>query len=63
MTDMNTQVQVTSTLGEAIVEHIAEAVIYANRNGAIERWNTAAAQMFGFSAAEAIGRSLDLMWT
>lgn len=61
MTNMNTQAQVTSILGEAIVEHIAEGVIYANRDGAIERWNAAAAQMFGFSAAEAIGQSLDLM--
>src|SRR5690606_25450623 len=27
----------------------------------IERWNTAAVQMFGFSATEAIGQRLDLM--
>ncbi len=58
---MSTQTPGTSTLGEAIVEQIAEAVIYANREGRIERWNTAAAQMFGFSAGEAIGQSLDLM--
>ena len=58
---MTTQTPGTSTLGEAIVEQIAEAVIYANREGRIERWNTAAAQMFGFSAAEAIGQSLDMM--
>ena len=58
---MNTQIPDTSTLGDAIVEHIAEAVIYANREGQIERWNAAAAQMFGFSAAEAIGHSLDLV--
>ncbi|MEO8545586.1 MAG: PAS domain S-box protein [Betaproteobacteria bacterium] len=49
------------TLDNAIVEHIAEAVIYANREGTIERWNTAAVQMFGFSAIEAIGQRLDLM--
>ncbi len=48
-------------LGELILEQAAEAVIYANRKGVIERWNAAAAAMFGFSAAEAIGQSLDLM--
>ena len=58
---MNPRTPGSSTLGEAIIEHIAEAVIYANREGNIERWNTAAVQMFGFSAEEAIGQSLDLM--
>jgi len=50
-----------STLDQAIVEHTAEAVIYADRDGLIQRWNMAATQMFGFGAAEAIGHSLDLM--
>ena len=58
---MNIEVSGASTLDEAIVEHIAEAVIFANREGIIERWNTASEQMFGFSAAEAIGQTLDLM--
>ena len=58
---MQAQPSGTPTLDEVIVEHIAEAVIYANREGTIERWNTAAVSIFGFSAAEAIGQSLDLM--
>ena len=58
---MHNQKPDLSTLGDAIVEQMAEAVIYANREGVIERWNTAAVQMFGFSAAEAIGLRLDLM--
>jgi PAS domain S-box-containing protein len=49
------------TLDEAIVAHVAEAVVFANREGVIERWNAAAAQTFGFSAEEAIGQNLDLM--
>lgn len=61
LTRADTPTPVASASGEAILEHIAEAVIYANRNGVIERWNTAAAQMFGFSAAEVIGQRLDLM--
>ena len=58
---MVTQTVNTWTLDEAIVEHIAEAVIYADREGLIQRWNASAVQLFGFSAAEAIGQSLDLM--
>ena len=48
-------------LGELIIEQAAEAVIYANQKGVIERWNAAAVAMFGYSAAEALGQSLDLM--
>ena len=50
-----------SPLGDLIVEQMAEAVIYASPDGNIERWNAAAAAMFGFSAHEAIGQNLDLM--
>ena len=44
-----------------ILEQTAEAVIYANREGVIERWNAAAASMFGYAATEALGQNLDLM--
>lgn len=49
------------TLDELILEQTAEAVIYANREGVIERWNAAAVAMFGFGAEEALGQSLDMM--
>ena len=49
------------TLDELILEQTAEAVIFANREGVIERWNAAAVAMFGFPAEEALGQSLDLM--
>jgi len=48
-------------LGDLIVEQTAEAVIYSNRDGVIERWNAAATAMFGYSAGEALGQSLDLI--
>jgi len=48
-------------LAEQILEHTAEAVIYANRQGVIERWNAASTAMFGFSAEQALGQSLDLI--
>lgn len=50
-----------ATLADLIVEQTAEAIVYANREGVIERWNAAAAAMFGFSSGEAIGSSLDLI--
>lgn len=51
----------SESLGELILEQTAEAVIYANHEGIIERWNAAAVAMFGYSAAEALGQNLDLM--
>jgi PAS domain S-box-containing protein len=44
-----------------IVAGIADAVIYADRNGTIRAWNEGATEIFGFSADEAVGQSLDLI--
>jgi PAS domain S-box-containing protein len=46
---------------ESILEQIADAVIYADDTGTIRRWNHAAADLFGYSAAEALGSKLDLI--
>lgn len=51
----------TTPLDQLILEQAADALIYANRQGVIERWNQAAATLFGFSADEAIGQRLDLI--
>ncbi len=48
-------------LAEWIVEQVSDALIYADRSGKIARWNEAAAQLFGFTAAEALGQSLDII--
>ena len=50
-----------SSLVEAILEQMADAVIYADDPGTIMRWNQAAADLFGYSAAEALGPNLDLI--
>ena len=50
-----------SSLAESVLEHIADAVIYADDTGTIMRWNHAAAALFGYSAAEALGQNLDLI--
>ena len=50
-----------SSLVEAILEQIADSVIFADATGTIMRWNDAAAALFGYSAAEALGQKLDLI--
>ena len=45
-------------LGRAVIEGIPDAVVFADREGAIRFWNAGAARIFGFSAEEAIGRSV-----
>ena len=40
---------------------LADAVIFADREGIIRSWNARAEAMLGYTAAEAIGQSLDLI--
>jgi PAS domain S-box-containing protein len=54
-------VETKSSLAELILEQIADAVIYADDTGTIKRWNHAAAALFGYGAAEALGQGLDLI--
>lgn len=44
-----------------IVDEAQDAIIYANRDGQIELWNSGAESIFGHSAKEAMGQSLDLI--
>ncbi|HXE19313.1 PAS domain S-box protein [Castellaniella sp. UC4442_H9] len=48
-------------LAEWILEQVSDALIYADRDGTIRRWNPAATLLFGFSADEALGQNLDLI--
>lgn len=48
-------------LFQAIVEQAPDAVIFADRDGAIRVWNRGAETVFGYAAAEALGNSLDLI--
>jgi len=45
----------------ALVEQTSDALVFADRAGVIRVWNASAEALFGFSAAEAIGQSLDLI--
>ena len=51
----------TTSIGELIIEQVADAIIYSDEKGVIRRWNRAAEHMFGFSSAEALAQSLDII--
>jgi PAS domain S-box-containing protein len=51
----------SSELCRRIVEAVPEAVIFTDRQGLVRLWNRAAETMFGYSADEALGQSLDLI--
>jgi PAS domain S-box-containing protein len=44
-----------------LVDRLADAVVIADREGRIVGWNEAATALFGWSAGEALGRTLDLI--
>lgn len=48
-------------LAERIVQQTTDALIYADRQGRIVRWNPAASRLFGFSPEQALGARLDLI--
>jgi len=44
-----------------IVENASDAVVVADKEGVIRLWNPRAEEIFGYSAEEAVGRTLDLI--
>lgn len=48
-------------LHRAIVEQAPDAMIFAGRDGTIALWNRAAETLFGYTAAEVLGKSLDVI--
>lgn len=48
-------------IGEALIDSAADAVIVSDRNGLITLWNAGATRIFGFTEAEALGQSLDII--
>ena len=61
---MNAQpllVQIGSPPSDAILAQIPDAIIFADREGVIRMWNRGAEMLFGFSVADVIGASLDVI--
>jgi len=46
---------------EHLVEALGDAIVVADPSGTITVWNPAAERLFGFTPAEALGNSLDLI--
>ena len=51
----------TGHLGEAVLATSADAIVATDREGRVRFWNPGAARIFGFTAEEAVGASLDLI--
>ena len=61
MQQADESVSVNFNLYQAIVEQAADAIIFADREGAIRAWNRGAEAVFGYAAAEVLGSSLDVI--
>ena len=48
-------------LSQQIIENSPDAILFCDAAGLIRHWNAGAERIFGFSASEAIGQSLDLI--
>lgn len=48
-------------LFEKLVQDAPDAIVYADSEGIIRFWNRGAERIFGFTAAEATGQSLDII--
>jgi PAS domain S-box-containing protein len=48
-------------LYQKIVEGAQDGIVFADQDGIIQLWNKAAEDIFGYSAEEALGQSLDLI--
>ena len=53
--------RVYEELAGRIVEGAADAVVFADREGRILIWNAGAERIFGFTAEEVVGRSMDVI--
>ena len=50
-----------AALAEALLATRSDAIVAADRDGVIGFWNPGAERLFGYTADEAMGRSLDLI--
>src|SRR5258705_8517020 len=58
---MSTSIPEITIVYEQVLEALGDAVVICDRGGVISFWNAAAERLFGFTPAEALGSSLDLI--
>ncbi len=51
----------TEMIYQQIIENSQDAILFADRDGIIELWNSGAAAIFGYNKEEVQGKSLDLI--
>ncbi|NLY13738.1 MAG: PAS domain S-box protein [Gammaproteobacteria bacterium] len=56
-----TTIETPHALASWLVQQSPDATIFSDKEGRIRLWNAAAETMFGFSAEQALGQSLDLI--
>lgn len=56
-----TAITTSPELATWLIEQAPDAMIYSDTEGVIRLWNAAAETMFGFSAAQVLGQSLDII--
>ena len=52
---------ITDGLANEILNSASDAILFTDPGGLIRFWNLGAARIFGFTAEEAVGKSLDLV--
>jgi len=57
----NIESNAVATFSGDILRSMSEALIFSDLQGIIQIWNRGAENVFGFSAAESVGQSLDLI--
>lgn len=58
---MSDDASLPERLGHALLGAVSDAIIHSDRDGVIRFWNPGAERIFGFTAAEAVGSSLDII--
>ena len=51
----------SAEFAERLISGMSDAIVYADAEGVIRVWNRGATRVFGFTEAEALGRSLDII--
>ena len=56
-----TATELLDRLGRVLLAAAPDAIVYSDGDGVIRFWNAGAERVFGFSGAEAVGQSLDII--
>jgi PAS domain S-box-containing protein len=50
-----------SRLADAVLSTVSDAIVAADKDGIIRFWNPGAERIFGYTSADAVGQSLDII--